>query len=55
MIETIKSMATPSRRSKWSVKFYDENNDADATYCYTDERLDELRRNWDPDICETKG
>jgi hypothetical protein len=48
MIETIKSLAAPSRRSKWCVKFQDqENTDAELSYCYSDEKLDELRKQWD--------
>jgi hypothetical protein len=44
MIETIKSLATPSRRSRWCVKFHDqEETDTESSYYYTDEKLEELR------------
>jgi hypothetical protein len=55
MIETIKSIATPARRSKWYVKFHDEDgSDVDPSYCYTDEKLEELKRNWDSTSAKQK-
>lgn len=48
MIEMIKSLAISSRCNKWCVKFHDEEDtDAESSYCYTDEKLKELRKHWD--------
>ena len=55
MIETIKSLTAPSRRSRWCVKFHDqEETDAEPSYCYTDEKLEELRRQWDSTAAKQK-
>ena len=51
MIETIKSLATPALRSKWCVKF---STNTEPSYCYTDERLEELRKRWDSTPAEQK-
>jgi len=48
-IETIKSLSTATRRSKWMLRFRDErtNEESEPTACYTDDALKKLSDDWD--------
>jgi len=48
-IETIKSLSSATRRSKWTLRFRDEmtNEESEPTACYTDDALKKLSDDWD--------
>ena len=55
MVETIKSLAVPSRRAKWTVRIWNEEARAGAgagaepepVFCYSDEALQKLTEDWE--------